>query len=88
MSEPKTYTVIFPEDARPGVLAVGGIKRGGSARVDAAEAVRLVDTKGLRFADADEERAARAVFDQARAAFGLPPSGAAPATTDTLSEEN
>lgn len=59
MSEAKTYTVHFPEDARPGVLAIGGIKRGGSAKVDAAEAVRLVDAKGLRFASATDEKAAR-----------------------------
>jgi hypothetical protein len=88
----KNPTVVFPQDARPGVLAIGGIKRGGTAQVDAFEAVRLVDAKGLRFADGDQEREARAVVDQARAAFGLPPSGADVApehpSTDTLSEEH
>lgn len=58
MSE-RMYEVIFPTDARPGVFAVGSIRRGQSAQVDAAEAVRLVDVKGLAFARADDEAAAR-----------------------------
>lgn len=55
----KTYEVIFGLDALPGVFAVGSIRRGQSAAVPAAEAVRLVDVKGLAFANPDDERAAR-----------------------------
>lgn len=56
----KTYPVIFSPDARPGVQAIGTLKRGETTRVEAAEAVRLVDVKGLRFATAADEAAARA----------------------------
>jgi hypothetical protein len=56
----KTYEVIFGTDALPGVFAIGSIRRGQSAMVDAAEAVRLVDVKGLAFATADSEAEARA----------------------------
>jgi hypothetical protein len=55
----KLYEVIFPANARPGVFAVGSIRRGQSAQVDAAEAVRLVDVKGLAFASAPDDAAAR-----------------------------
>lgn len=56
----KTYEVTFPQDALPGVFAVGTIRRGQSAEVSAAAAVRLVDVKGLAFANPDDEHAARA----------------------------
>lgn len=56
----KTYEVIFHDDALPGVFAVGSIRRTQSVEVEAAEAVRLVDVKGLAFANPDDERAARA----------------------------
>lgn len=56
----KTVQVIFPAAALPGVRAVGGIERGQTVSVSAAEAVRLVDTKGLAFASAADEKAARA----------------------------
>lgn len=55
----KTYEVTFPIDALPGVFAIGSIRRGQSALVGAAEAVRLVDVKGLEFANPDDETAAR-----------------------------
>lgn len=55
----KTYEVIFRLDALPGVFAVGAVRRGQSTQVDAAEAVRLVDVKGLAFANRDDELAAR-----------------------------
>jgi len=56
----KTYEVVFGTDALPGVFAIGSIRRGQSATVEAAEAVRLVDVKGLAFANADSEAEARA----------------------------
>ena len=55
----KTYEVIFRDTAKPGVRAVGSIKRGDTVKVDAAEAVRLVDAKGLAFVNAADEKAAR-----------------------------
>lgn len=55
----KTYEVIFNLDALPGVFAVGSVRRGQSTHVEAAEAVRLVDVKGLAFANPDDEAAAR-----------------------------
>jgi len=55
----KTYEVTFPLDALPGVFAVGSIRRGQSAQVRAAEALHLVDVKGLAFANPDDEQAAR-----------------------------
>ncbi|HXD37227.1 MAG TPA: hypothetical protein VN624_11265 [Rhodanobacter sp.] len=55
----KTYEVTFPIDALPGVFAIGSIRRGQSAQVGAVEAVRLVDVKGLAFANPDDEAAAR-----------------------------
>lgn len=89
-AQAKTYTVHFPTDARPGVLAIGGIKRGGSAQADAAEAVRLVDAKGLRFASGADEKAARAevaaATEEARVADAVP--SPAPSAQDTLSEEH
>ncbi|HET6805323.1 MAG TPA: hypothetical protein VFH59_07790 [Frateuria sp.] len=97
----KSYTVHFPKDARPGVLAIGGIKRGGSAKVDAAEAVRLVDAKGMSFASAADEKAARGEVATAKAkaeaearakaeADAKTPEApaTAPTPTDTLSEEH
>jgi hypothetical protein len=55
----KTYEVCFSKTALPGVRAVGTIQRGDSVKVDAAEAVRLVDAKGLAFASAADDKAAR-----------------------------
>lgn len=55
----RTYEVTFPADALPGVFAVGAIRRGQSAQLEAAAAVRLVDVKGLAFANPDDEAAAR-----------------------------
>lgn len=71
----KTYDVIFRDTARPGVRAVGRIKRGDTVKVDAAEAVRLVDAKGLAFVNAADEEAARqelAVTDQPDIAASAP----------------
>lgn len=47
---------------RPGVLRVGDITPNQPVRVDAAEAVRLVDVKGLEFVHADDEARARAAL--------------------------
>lgn len=55
----RKYEVTFATDALPGVFAVGAIRRGQSAQVEAAEAVRLVDVKGLAFASAADAQAAR-----------------------------
>lgn len=55
----KTYAVIFPDTALPGVRAVGSIKRGDTVNVDAAEALRLVNAKGLRFVNANDAKAAQ-----------------------------
>lgn len=63
----KTYEVTFPLDALPGVFAVGSIRRGQSAQARAAEALHLVDVKGLSFANPDDEAAAR------REAAGIEP---------------
>jgi hypothetical protein len=73
------YEVTFPDTARPGVFAVGGIRRGQSAQVEAAEAVRLVDTKGLAFADPNDEAAARREL--------TPSTPAAPAVDDSNEEQ-
>lgn len=73
------YEVTFPENVRPGVFAVGGIRRGQSAEVEAAEAVRLVDTKGLAFADPHDEAAARREL--------TPSTPAAPAVDDSNEEQ-
>lgn len=76
----KIYEVFFRDTALPGVIAVGSIKRGGSTKVDAAEAVRLVDAKGLAFASAADEKAAR----QELSAGDMPePAAAAPAADAT-----
>lgn len=56
----KTYEVTFGAKALPGVAAIGTIRRGQTVAVPAAEAVRLVDVKGLAFASAADETAARA----------------------------
>lgn len=73
------YEVIFAQGLRPGVFAVGGIRRGQSAQVDAAEAVRLVDVKGLAFASEEQEAAARRELN---------PSTPDAAAADDNSEEN
>lgn len=55
----KMYEVIFATTALPGVRAVGSIQRGQKVRVGAAEALRLVDAKGLAFVSAADAKAAR-----------------------------
>lgn len=71
MTKPRKYTVTFAPGARPGVIAIGGLYRGKSGEFDAAEAVRLVDVKGLSFANADDEKAARAEVEAAAKAAAL-----------------
>lgn len=78
----KTYEVIFGLDALPGVFAIGSIRRGQSAQVSAAEAVRLVDVKGLAFASTDDERAAH---NELKPAIEPPPLPAT-AVTDVTEE--
>jgi hypothetical protein len=75
----KTYEVIFADNARPGVFAVGGIRRGQSGQVSAAEAVHLVDTKGLAFANPADEAAARRELN--------PSTSVAPAADDSNEEQ-
>lgn len=78
-----TYEVIFRDAALPGVRAVGDIRRGKSVTVDAAEAVRLVDAKGLAFVSAADEKAAR----QELAGTTQPDTpAAAPVAADTTEE--
>jgi hypothetical protein len=72
----KTYDVLFHVDALPGVLAVGEIRRGQTRAVPAAAALHLVDVKGLAFANAADEQAARAEL-----------AGTAEATPDLASAE-
>lgn len=74
----KTVEVIFPADALPGVRAVGSIVRGQKASVSAAEALRLVDAKGLAFASPADEKAAR----QPATETVRPEPSIAPATPD------
>lgn len=78
----KTYDVIFRDTARPGVRAVGSIKRGDTVKVDAAEAVRLVDAKGLAFVNAADEKAAR----QELAGSAQPETAASAPVADTTEE--
>ncbi|WP_130617996.1 hypothetical protein [Dyella amyloliquefaciens] len=68
----KTYEVVFRDGTLPGVFAVGGVRRTQSIDVPAAEAVRLVDVKGLAFANPDDERAARAELAPASAPLPAP----------------
>lgn len=68
----KTYEVTFGAKALPGVAAIGNIRRGQTVAVPAAEAVRLVDVKGLAFASTADETAARAEL-AGRAAAPPPP---------------
>lgn len=88
----RTYTVTFPADALPGVRAVGHIKRGASVEVDAAEALRLVNAKGLRFADpADKGRAEAEVKASTEPALATDAAAAAPppaASAVTATEEH
>lgn len=77
MTKPRKYTVTFAPGARPGVIAIGGLYRGKSGEFDAAEAVRLVDVKGLAFANPDDEKAARAEVDAAALAAALAAKAAA-----------
>lgn len=72
------FEVTFLPTALPGVAAVGSIRRGQSAQVSAAEAVRLVDVKGLAFANPDDEATAR----QAVAAESV-----TPITTETAADD-
>lgn len=55
-ADPPLFAVVLK---RPGVLRVGDIVPGQPVRVDAAEAIRLVDVKGLQFLHADDEARAR-----------------------------
>lgn len=79
----KTYEVVFGQGALPGVFAVGALRRTQSVEVSAAEAVRLVDVKGLAFANPDDERAARAEL----AAANEPAPAPAPAPATETHEE-
>jgi hypothetical protein len=76
------YEVCFSTTALPGVRAVGAIKRGDSVKVGAAEAVRLVDAKGLAFASAADDKAAR----QELAGAAQPDIAAAAPAADTSEE--
>ena len=78
----KTYDVIFRDTAKPGVRAVGSIKRGDTVKVEAAEAVRLVDAKGLAFVNAADEKAARQEL-----AGATPPDTASAAPAADTTEE-
>lgn len=57
--------VIWPQDVRPGVLRLGELQRGVEYVVAPAEAIRLVDGKGLQYASAADARRA-AAFIEAR----------------------
>lgn len=87
----RTYTVTFPADALPGVRAVGQIKRGASVEVDAAEALRLVNVKGLRFADPSDKGRAEAEVKAASEPAPATDAAAAPppaASAVTATEEH
>ncbi|MGN6234998.1 hypothetical protein [Dyella sp.] len=82
----RTYKVTFRPDALPGVRAVGPIKRGATVEVDAAEALRLVNAKGLAFDDTAEKARAEAEMtasaQPADAAVPPPPADAATAAEE------
>lgn len=67
----KVYKVILPVDPnakgvpvsvgkRPGLLACGDLRPGKEYPMPAAEALRLVDTKGFEFVNKEDEQTARA----------------------------
>ena len=60
------YQLVLDPKRRPGVRRVGNIIAGQPVRISsAAEAVRLVDHKGLSFVDKSDEQQARAALKSA-----------------------
>lgn len=87
----RTYKVTFRPDALPGVRAVGHIKRGTAVEVDAAEALRLVNAKGLAFDEPADKARAEAELKAAAETTATPTDAAAPpppADAVTATEEH